>query len=402
MTYLPYQAVQISDHVHWVGAIDWELRDFHGYATPRGSTYNAFLILADKITLIDTVKAPFKDELLGRISSLIDPTTIDYIISNHSETDHTGSLPEVIKQVEPSQVFASVKGVEALQAHYGIGNKITPVEKGGTLSLGNMTLTFQETRMVHWPDSMFTYLDADKILFSNDGFGMHLASSQRFADELDLGIIKEETATYYANILMPMSPAVAKAMNGLEKLGKIDIIAPDHGPVWRKDLESVIAWYHDWSSRVFTDKAVVIYDTMWQSTAKMAKAISEGIMSGGVKVKLMPLKVTERSQVALETLDAAALVVGSPNLNSGILPTVADILTYLEGLAPKTPIGAVFASYGWSDKVIRLLEEWMTRMKIELVGEGVKSNYVPHEDVIKDCFSLGTRVAEQIKEFLKM
>jgi len=393
-----FRARQISEHVYWVGAIDWELRDFHGYATPRGSTYNAYLILADKVTLIDTVKSHFKDELLGRIASIIDPEKIDYIISNHSEMDHSGCLAEVMDIVQPERVFASAKGVMALNAHFGLGDKVEKINKKEPLDLGNMSLTFIETPMVHWPDSMFTYLDKDKVLFSNDAFGMHLASSERFDDELNFGILEEETAKYYANILLPTSKLVNKLPKSLDKLGELELIAPDHGPIWRSHKKDVLDWYGKWSSRELKEKAVILYDTMWGSTAKIARAIAEGLMSEGIQYKLMPLQQNDRSEVALEVLDASALIVGSPTLNANLFPTVADALAYLEGLNPGTPNGAVFGSYGWSDKSTGKLEEWLTRMKIELVETKLTSNYVPGADALLAGFELGVEVAQQIKK----
>ncbi len=232
----PSGAVQISEHVYWVGAIDWAIRDFHGYLTERGTTYNAFLILADKVTLIDTVKAPFRQELLARIASVIDPARIDYIISNHAEMDHSGCLPEIIRAVQPEKVFASTLGVKALQDHFHADIALTPVKDGETLSLGNMHVSFLETRMVHWPDSMFTFLVEEGVLFSNDGFGMHLAGTVRFDDEVERAVLVHQAAKYYANILLPFSSLIAKLLEKVRGLNlDIRLIAPDHGPVWRTD-----------------------------------------------------------------------------------------------------------------------------------------------------------------------
>lgn len=395
-----FQSVPITERVHWVGAIDWELRDFHGYATLRGSTYNAFLILGEKNVLIDTVKAPFRDELIGRIQSLIELKEIDYIVSNHSEMDHSGCLTEIMDMVQPERVFASAKGVEALEAHFGIGNRLEKIEKGMRVELGEGALSFMETRMVHWPDSMFTYYDQDQVLFSNDAFGMHLASNERFDDQLPGDILYEETAKYYANILLPMSPMVLKVMKAVKTLGEVKIIAPDHGPVWQTKLNDVLEWYETWAARKLKRKAVIFYDTMWGSTASLARVINEGLLSGDVESVLLPLKETQRAEVAFQVLDAAALIVGSPNLNGGVFPTVADVLTYLQGLNPKTPIGAVFGSYGWSDKVMRKLSEWLTAMKVDIVTAPVASNYVPGEMDFDAARKLGQTVAEKIREIV--
>jgi len=392
----PFQAVKINEHVYWVGAIDWGLRDFHGYATERGTTYNAYLILADKVTLIDTVKAPFAEEMLARIASVIDPKRIDYIISNHAEMDHTGALPAIIKAVEPAAVFASTLGVKALTDHH-LAVGATAVKDGETLNLGNLNLTFYETRMLHWPDSMFTYLQEEGLLFSNDAFGMHLASAERFDDELDPAILHQETEKYYANILTPYSHLILRLLEKLQGLSlNISMIAPDHGPVWRSGISTVVEDYTRWARLEPTDKVVIVYDTMWESTARMARAIAEGATAGGAKVKLMPLNASHRSEIATELLEAGALVVGSPTLNNNLFPTVADVLTYLRGLKRQNLVGAAFGSYGWSGEAVSHVTEVLTAMKVELISDGVKVKYVPGADALAQCAALGRQLAEAV------
>lgn len=400
-----FRAVQVTPHVYWVGAIDWELADFHGYATPRGSTYNAFLILADKVTLIDTVKAGYTDEMMDRIASVIDPSRIDIIVSNHSEMDHTGALPDVVRRVNPSRIVASPKGVQAIGRHFhGAGFEVEAVKEGDSISLGNMNLQFVQTSMVHWPDSMFSYLDEDKVLFSNDAFGMHLASTERFADEVDPAVVRYETAKYYANILWPTSKAVSGVLKKVEGLDvDIELVAPDHGPLWRttEDIHLVRHWYKDWSSGTRDPrKAVIVFDTMWGSTAKMARALAEGLGNGGMTVRMLPLSKTHRSDIATELLDAAVLVVGSPSLNSGLFPTVADALTYIKGLRPSKPAikGGAFGSYGWSPAAQKQLEEWLSGMGVELVGDSQKVNYVPDADALVAMRDYGEQIAAAVVE----
>ena len=392
-----FKAVKINDHVYWVGAIDWNIRDFHGYKTPRGSTYNAYLILADKITLIDTVKAHLKDEMLARIASVISPEDIDYIVSNHSEMDHSGCLPEVIDEVNPERVFASKVGVKTLAAHFHTNHEIEPLKEGDSLSLGNLTLSFVETKMLHWPDSMITYLNEDNLLFSQDAFGMHLASSERFADEIDDDILEYEGGKYFANILLLYSNLIIRLLDKVEKLGiKIDIIAPDHGPIWRQDIGRMPKFYSKWAAQKPTKKAVVVYDTMWQSTDIMARAIGEGLSAGGVSVKIMPLKACNRSEIVTEVLDAGALLVGSSTLNNNMLPTVADVLTYLKGLKPLNLIGAAFGSYGWTGESVGQINDILNAMKVELIGDGIKVRYVPESGDIEQCFNFGNQVAAEL------
>lgn len=397
-----FKAVKIAENIFWVGAIDWSIRDFHGYSTHRGSTYNAYLIMADKVALIDTVKAPFKEELMSRISSVIDPKKIEFIISNHSEMDHSGCLTEVIKDVEPEKVFASVMGVKALNEHFEIDREIIALKTGDEISLGSMTLSFTETRMLHWPDSMFSYLKERRLLFSQDAFGMHLASDERFADELPADTIEFESATYYANILMPYSQLMLNLLEKLKNSGiELEAVAPDHGPVLRgKDIPHIIGRYKEWALQKPTMKAVILYDTMWKSTEKMARAIEEGLIEGGAKVKLLSMGSSHRSEAAYELLEAGAIIAGAPTLNNNLFPTMADVLTYLKGLKPKNLIGAAFGSYGWSGESAAQVDAYMKEMGVEIVAEPLKVKWVPDADAIEKCRQLGLSIASKLKEKL--
>ncbi len=389
-------AVKLTDKVYWVGAIDWSLKEFHGYDT-QGTTYNAYLILADKITLIDTVKAEFKDELLARISSVIEPEKIDYIVSNHAEMDHSGSLPEMIQRIMPEKVFASKEGVKALIEHFELPVEVNEVSAGDELSLGNLNLSFIETRMIHWPDSMFTYLKEEGVLFSQDAFGMHLASTERFDDQIKPGKIEYEAAKYYANIINPYSNLVAKLMDKLPGLNlDIKLIAPDHGPVWRSHIEDAFKWYRQWSKPERTKKALVVYETMWHSTEKMASAIAEGLIEGGAIPKIMPLDTFHSSDIVTELLDAGALVLGCPTFNSALLPPVAAFLEYARGLKFRHMMGASFGSYGWSPKSVKLMNEAFENMRIELAHEGMQTKYVPNDEAMQECFDMGLAIAKKL------
>ena len=394
-----FRAIRITDRVWWVGAIDWDLRNFHGYLTSRGSTYNAYLIVADEITLVDTVKAPFCEEMLARIASVVDPAEIRNIISNHAEMDHSGSLPAVIERVNPERVLASAKGAEALRQHFHFDREIEVVPDGERRELGGAHLRFFEARMLHWPDSMFTFLEDEGVLFSNDGFGMHLASEKRFADELDPGLVRYEAAKYYANILLPVGKVVSGALKKMAPLRpEVRLIAPDHGPVWREDPGQILDLSATWTLQRPSRKVVVTYAPLWQSTALMARAVAEGLGAGGAEVKLMPLNGSHRSDVAVELLEAGALVVGSPTLNGQIYPTVADVMTYLKGLKPKNLIGASFGSFGWSGDAVRQLDGLLTEMGVELVGEGLQVQYVPDEQALLRCRALGSEIATKLRE----
>ena len=396
-----HDAVRVSEHVYWVGAIDWDIRDFHGYSTLRGSTYNAYLIMADEAILIDTVKRPFKDELMSRIASVIDPKKIKYIISNHSEPDHSSSLPEVIEEIAPEKVFCSKLGLKDLAGYYDLPG-LEAVENLSTVKLGGVDLTFVETRMIHWPDSMMTYLADDKLLFSQDGFGMHLATSERFADEIPERLLYEENVKYFANILLPYKQLIVKLLDKVEELGiPIDVICPDHGPIWRSDLDKVIIQYRKWCAQKPTAKAVITFDTMWGSTEMMAREIEDGLEKEGIDVIVLPLKGSDRSVVMTEVLEAGALLVGSPTINNNIFPSVADVLTYMRGLKPANLVGAAFGSFGWSGEAARQVNEYLEGMKVELVSEQLNLPFRPDDEGIAKCRQLGKDVASRLKEVIE-
>ena len=356
------RATEIKPDVYWVGGIDWTERNFHGYTTDRGSTYNAYLILDEKITLIDTCKPPFADELLERIADVIDPAKIDYVISNHVEQDHSGAIPAIMAAAPNAKIVTSdPHGLKGLKAHYGEAYEYIPVKTGDTLNIGKRTLTFAATMMVHWPDNMVTYSAFDKILFSNDAFGQHYASSKRFDDEVGLPEVLDQAKKYYANIVMPYSRHVVKALGALGGLD-FDMIAPSHGIIWRSHVADILDIYQKWSSLVPDEYAIVVYDSMWHTTEAMAQQILEAFIEAGIPARLFDLKVVDHiSDIMTEVLSAKYIAVGSPTLNNGMMPTVASFLWYLKGLSPKDRIGIPFGSYGWGQngpqEVAELLEK---------------------------------------------
>lgn len=392
--------VEIKKDIYWVGAVDWNIRDFHGYTTYKGTTYNAYLAMDEKISLFDTVKQPFKSDLLHRIRNIIDPAKIDYVIVNHVEPDHSSALPDVVDVVKPEKVFCSSMGKKALLDHYHREDwPYEVVENGQSISLGRRSVQFIETRMLHWPDSMFSYFSEDRLLISSDGFGQHWATSERFDDEVDQGELFKHAAKYYANILLLYSPLVRKLLGSVQELGlKIDMIAPDHGIIWRSDPARIIEAYDVWSQQKPKRKALVIYDTMWHSTEMMGKAIADGLGQEGVSVQIFDLKANHRSDVMTEVLDAGALVFGSPTLNNGMFPTVADMLHYLRGLRPQNKIGAAFGSYGWSGEAVKLINQALEEMKIEVVDPGIKAKYVPTHEDLRACVELGQKMGRALAE----
>ena len=391
------EPIQLKDGVYWVGAIDWNVREFHGYTTSRGSTYNAYLVKGEKTALVDTVKAGFFPEMCSRIEAVMNPAEIDYLIVNHVEMDHSGGIPQFMERVPNVQLIATDNGIKALQRHYRQDLPIRKVKTGDEISLGGKTLQFLEAYMLHWPDSMFTYLKEDCILMPNDGFGQHYASYKRFDDENSLETVMEEAAKYFGNILMPLAPLIPPLLKKVKKMEiPIEMIAPSHGIIWRSYADKIIQAYTDWSKGVAERRVLIIYDTMWQSTETMAKAIAQGVSEAGVENKLIHVRKNHRSDIMKEILSAKVLAIGSPTINEGIFPTVAELLVYLKGLRPLKKRGLAFGSYGWGGEAIPAITEAMKGMGIEVIDPGLSVMYVPGAEDLENCVELGRKIAANL------
>ncbi len=313
--------------------------------------------------------------------------------------DHSGGLARVLHRIgEDKPLYCSKVGHKNLSLHFPRKWNYQPIEDGGELSLGKRTLTFMETRMLHWPDSMFTYAKEDKILFSSDAFGQHYAGLERFDDQVGDAIMPH-AKKYFANILLLYSPLILKLVDKVTEMGlALDMICPDHGIIWRKDPSKIISAYVEWSQQKPKRKALVIYDTMWHSTEIMANAIVDALGQEGVDARPMHLRSFHRSDVITEVLDAGAIIVGSPTLNNGLFPTVSDFLTYMKGLRPKNKIGAAFGSYGWSAESIKLINQKLEEMKFNIIDPGLKIQYVPNEEGIKACNEFGRKIAKALPQ----
>lgn len=374
--------IEIKSDIHWVGGIDWDLRNFHGYLTQRGSTYNSYLIIDKKVTLVDTVKHYLSDEMLQRIKNIIDPSKINYIVCNHVEMDHSGALPKIMKICPQATIIISPNGEKGLKKHFHHGWNTKVVNTGDSINIGKHTLQFILTPMVHWPDSMVTYIPENNLLFSNDAFGQHIASSERFDDELGFDIAREEAAKYYANIVLSYGQQVKKALEELSRL-KIGMIAPSHGIIWRKHLNEIINLYGKWANNETKNKAVIVYDTMWGSTEKIAKAIRDGFEDKGIPARIMNLHTNHISDIMTQILTAKYICVGSPTLNSCMLPTVAGFLAYMKGLAPKNRVGLSFGSYGWGGQSIAQIEEVLKSCDFKITNQ-IKVQYVPEQNFLEE------------------
>jgi len=382
--------LELMKDIWFVGYVDFEVRNFHGYSTHRGSSYNAYLVKGKKTVLIDTIKRPYFEYFLENIKEVCNPEEIDYFITNHVEPDHSGSFPLILKHLPNAELIASERGVEALRDHYheevddDFFNKIRAVKEGDTLDIGNgKKFTFIPIPMIHWPDSMVSFMtdeNGKNVLFSNDAFGQHYATSKRWDDENDMCIIMQEAEKYYANILLHLSGLIA---NALPKVGAlpIDIICTSHGICWRSHIKEMVEAYIKWSKGEFDNKSVlIVYDTMWGSTEKIAKALQKEIEHRGIIVKRFKLTNADYSDVITEAMKAKAILVGSPTLNNGLYPSVAEYLSYQRGLKPMNKIGLAFGSYGWSGQSPNEIAQILRDTKFDVMDEKIRIKYVPKQE----------------------
>jgi len=399
------KAVELKKDVYWVGALDWAVRDFHGYEVPRGTSYNNYLVLDDEITLIDTVKYDFADITLKNICSVIDPSRIKNVIINHIENDHATSLDRIMALAPDATIYITEKGKRGLERFFDLNAwKVKVVKSGDTLNTGRKTFRFIETPMLHWPDSMVTYLEEDKTLFTQDAFGQHIASTGRFDDEFVAEYsdsdLEDAVIDYYANILMPFGQMIKVKIAEIEKLGlDIEIVAPDHGIIWRKDPGKVFRMYLDMANGKADLSVAIIYDTMWQSTEKMIVPITEGIRDEGIGVKIIKLRATPTSVAIKEFWKARGALIGSPTLNNITYPSVAEFLTHLRGLRPKNRLVGSFGSYGWGGGAVKEIYDDFKRMGLDAVEPGLQILYRPSLEDEKACFQFGKDFAQKVIEY---
>jgi flavorubredoxin len=395
------KAKQIKPGIYWVGAIDWNVRDFHGYVTPRGTTYNNFLIMDKKITLIDTVKSDFADVMFERIRCLTNPEKITVAVCNHIEMDHAGSWDKVMKVAKKATLYTTERGKQGLEKHFDTtGWDIQVVKTGDTVKIGEKTLMFIETPMLHWPDSMMTYIPEDKLLISQDAFGQHLAQAVLFDDLVPQETLEDAVIDYYANILMPFGKLIKAKIAEIQKLRlEIDMIAPDHGVIWRKNPQKVINMYLDMANGKAEEGIVIVYDTMWHSTEKMSRAVLDGILDEGMYAEVIKLRETPMSVAIKQFWKYRGLLVGTPTLNNAMFPSVAEFLQHLRGLRPANRIASAFGSYGWGGGGVREALQVLKSMKLEVVEPGYEVNYRPNKEDYDAGYDFGRLFAQNVREY---
>ena len=384
----------INDKVMWVGKTDWELKKFHGdeFTTEKGSSYNSYLIRDKKNVLIDTVWLPYDREFVKNLKKEIDLDKIDYIIIQHGEVDHSGALMELMREIPNTPIYCTANGIKSLKGQYHMDWNFVPVKTGDKLNIGENTLTFIEAPMLHWPDTMFTYMDNEQILFSNDGFGQHLASEHLYADEVDNADLFNQALTYYANILAPFGFMVKNKINEILSMNlPIKMICPSHGLIWRENPTQIVEKYLEWANSYQENQITIIYDTMWNSTRKMAEAIVKGIekKDNKITIKLMNSAKDDKTDILTEVFKSKAILIGSPTVNNGYLHSIAGILEMIKGMKLKGKKAAAFGSYGWSGEAVKLITEELRRSGFEILNDGIKVEWTPGEEDTSKCIKFG-------------
>lgn len=392
---------KINDSVTWVGKIDWALRKFHGdeYSTHKGSSYNSYLIRDEKTVLMDTVWRPFSKEFIQNLKKEIDLNKIDYIIVNHAEPDHSGALPELMREIPNTPIYCTKNAVKSIKGHYHQDWNFVEVKTGDKLNIGKRDLIFIEARMLHWPDTMFSYLTGDNILFSNDAFGQHYASEKMFNDLVDKAELYHEATKYYANILTPFSKLVENKINEVLSFNlPVDMICPSHGILWRDNPLQIVNQYMEWAKDYQENQVTIVYDTMWDATRKMAEAICEGIVAENksIVVKQYNSSHSDKNDIATEVFKSKAVLVGSSTINKGILYSTAGFLELIKGLGFKNKKAGAFGSYGWSGESTKIIGEELTKAGFDLIDEGIKVMWEPDEAGLDICREYGRKIGKAL------
>ncbi len=389
---------QITGKVTWVGKVDWELKSFHGdeLSTWKGSSYNSYLVRDQKTVLIDTVWGPYDREFVARLKKEVDLDKIDYVIANHSESDHSGALPALMREIPDTPIYCTANGVKVLKGQYHQDWNFVTVKTGDTLDIGDSKLVFVEAPMLHWPDTMFTYMTGENILFSNDAFGQHYASESLYNDKVDQNEVFYEALKYYANILAPFSPMVGRKIQELLGLSlPINVICPSHGIIWRDNPMRIVEQYQKWAANYQENQITVVYDTMWNSTRKMAEAIAAGISAEDpdVTIKIMNAAKDDKNDIITEIFRSKTVVVGSPTVNNRILHSIAGLLEMVRALKFKGKSGAAFGSYGWSGESAGIISKSLEESGFALLDAGLKVQWAPDDDAVAKCVEFGRKIA---------
>ena len=392
---------KLTDKVTWVGKVDWELKSFHGdeYSIRKGSSYNSYLVRDEKTALIDTVWQPFDEEFVANLKKEIDLSKIDLIVANHAEIDHSGALPALMQQIPDTPIYCTANAVKSLKGHYHQDWNFVTVKTGDAVELGETKLVFVEAPMLHWPDSMFVYLTGENILFSNDAFGQHYATESLYNDMVDQSELYAEAIKYYANILTPFSPLVTKKIDEVLILGLlVDMICPSHGVIWKNEPLQIVQLYQKWADSYRENRILIVYDTMWGATRRMAEAIAAGITAQDktVTVKLMNAAKEDKNDIITEIFRAKAVLVGSSTINRGVLYAIGGLMEMVKGLKFRGKSAAAFGSYGWSGEAVAQLSKALAEAGFELMDDGLRTTWIPDDSALGECSAYGEKTAKAL------
>ena len=392
---------KVKNNVSWIGFIDWELQEFHGsdYSIFNGSSQNAYLIEEEKTVLVDTIWKPHGEYFLDNLKQEIDLKDIDYIVVNHGEVDHSGALPALMREIPDTPIYCTANAVKSLKGQYHKDWNFNVVKTGDTLDVGNgKSLVFVEMRMLHWPDSMASYLTGDNILFSNDAFGQHHAVDELFNDLADPCLLEKEAMKYYANILNPFSALVSRKLEEIAGFNlDIDIIAPSHGVIWRDNPTQIVEKYAAWADAYQEDQITIAYETMWEGTAALANAIAGHIneLSPETKVKVFNIAKTDKNEIMTEVFKSRAIAVGSPTAGNDVLSGMSGWLSFLKSLKFKNKKAAAFGCYGWSGESVKILQERLTEAGFDLLDASLRVNWNPTQEDLDQARNIAEALLAQ-------
>lgn len=368
MVETPMGTKTIAQDVHWVGVKHYNRRLFDGLIPlPHGTSYNAYLVVGkEKTALIDTVNPGFEQVLIDKVRQHIDPAKLDYVIMNHAEPDHANAVKTMLDLAPGAKLLAGPKGKEAAMMYFGVpAERITVVDESTRIDLGGKTLRFIDAPWLHWPETIFTYLEEDAILFPCDFFGSHVAGGEFFSDEFGDELAVDLAKLYFAEIMMPFRKPGANAVEKVRKLG-VKMIAPSHGVIWR-DPEVILEPYTRWTGEKMAKKVAIVYVSMWGSTEKMAHTLREALVSKGVNVQIFDIPNTDIGHIAKELVDTPVIVVGAPTVLGGVHPVAAYATMLVKQLRAPTKYAAVLSSYGWSGGAVKAVSELISGTKIEVL-----------------------------------
>ncbi len=394
-------AIQVKESTYWVGVQDWNLREFHGptFHIPNGTTYNAYLIIDEEITLIDIVEHEFFEVFYKKIQSLIGDKPITNLIINHTEPDHSSSFIRLLEKYPNINVYCSKNGANFMNKQYGIEyDKYNIVETGSRISIGKNTLEFIDMKMLHWPDSIATYMKEENILFSNDAFGQHIASTKIFDEAHRIDVSLYEAKKYYANIIMPMANILQRKLEEIKRMNlEIDVIAPSHGIIWRKYVNEILEKYFEWANWKTKDKVIIAYDTMWNNTEKMAFALAKGFEKANIQTKVYKVSKSDVNEIMADIVDAKAVIIGSSTVYGGMIANIAYLLEELRILKPKEKLGFAFGSHGWAKGAVPRIESTLLEVGFELFNDGININFLPTSEDENNLEDLAVELAKQLR-----